>query len=123
GRFGELPQVVGEGAALQARDFLAIVARYPLIRDAVEASVLVADRRWNMRLKNGIDVRLPDTDVERALQTLVALDRDKKLLSRDIVAIDLRQRDRVTVRLSDEAAAVRTEAMKPKKPAKKGNEA
>ncbi len=92
-----------------------MLARYPLIRTEVEASVLVAQRRWNMRLKGGIDVKLPDDDVEEALQTLVALDRTKKLLSRDILIVDLRQPDRVTVRLSDEAAAVRTEAMKPKK--------
>jgi cell division protein FtsQ len=124
-RFTNLPQVVGEGAALAAHDFLGLVARYPLIRDAVEASVLVAGRRWNMRLKTGIDVKLPDEGVEQALQTLVMLDRDKKLLSRDITVIDLRQADRVTVRLSDEAATARAEVMKEllKKPKKKGSDA
>jgi cell division protein FtsQ len=43
---------------------------------------------------------------------LVTLDRDKKLLSRDIVAIDLRLPDRVTVRQSDVAAAARDAALK-----------
>ena len=37
----------------------------------------------------------------QALERLVALDRDKKLLSRDITSVDLRLPDRVTVRLSD----------------------
>jgi cell division protein FtsQ len=117
--------VVGEGAALEARDFLALIARYPLIRDAVEASVLVAGRRWNMHLKSGLDVKLPGDNVEQALQVLVALDRDKKLLSRDITIVDLRQADSVTVRLSDQAAAARTEAMKEllKKPKKKASDA
>jgi cell division protein FtsQ len=78
----------------------------------VEASVLVAERRWNLRLKNGIEVRLPETDPEHALQTLVQLDHDKKLLSRDIVAVDLRLADRVTVRLSDAAAQAREDALK-----------
>ncbi len=32
---------------------------------------------------------------------LVQLDRDKKLLSRDITVVDLRLPDRVTMRLSD----------------------
>ena len=50
----------------------------------------------------------------------MALDKDKKLLSRDIVAIDLRLPDRVTVQLSDAAATARAEALKDKKPAKKG---
>ena len=58
-------------------------------------------------LKNGIDVHLPEADVEQALDTLLKLDRDNKILSRDIATIDLRLPDRVTVRLSDEAAAAR----------------
>jgi cell division protein FtsQ len=127
GRFAELPLVVGEGAATQAQDFLAMVGRYPTLREAVEASVLVAERRWNLRLKSGVDVRLPDSDVEQALQTLVALDRDKKILSRDVTAIDLRLPDRVIVRLSDDAALARAEAVKEMqkkdKAKKKGSEA
>src|SRR6185312_8114341 len=59
--------------------------------------------------------RLPETNVEQALDRLVALDREKKILSRDILAIDLRLPDRVTVRLSDAAAAAREEALKEKK--------
>jgi cell division protein FtsQ len=74
-------------------------------------------------LKNGIDVRLPETDAGRALDTLVKLDRDNKILSRDITAIDLRLMDRVTVQLSDEAAAARAEALKAKNPKKKGGAA
>ncbi len=121
-RFALLPFVVGNGAAARARDFLAVLDRFPSIRDSVRASILVADRRWNLRLKNGIDVRLPDTDMERALETLARFDRDKNLLSRDIVAIDLRLPDRLTVRLSDAAAQAREEAVK-KTTKKKGGDA
>ena len=120
-RYLGLLLVVGRGAQRQAKDFLAIVDRYPDIRSAVRASVLVAERRWNLRLNNGIDVRLPEADVEQALDRLVALDRDKKLLSRDIVAVDLRLPDRVTVRLSDAAAQVRDDTLKDKKKKKAGD--
>jgi cell division protein FtsQ len=121
-RYVRLPLVVGRGAERRAKDFLAILDRYPDIRSQLRASIMVADRRWNLRLKNGIDVRLPETNVEQALDRLVALDREKKILSRDILAIDLRLPDRVTVRLSDAAAAAREEALKDKKK-KKGGEA
>jgi cell division protein FtsQ len=120
-RYLGLPLVVGRGAQRQAKDFLAIVDRYPDIRSAVRASVLVAERRWNLRLNNGIDVRLPEANVEQALDRLVALDQDKKLLSRDIVAVDLRLSDRVTVRLSDAAAQARDDALKDKKKKKAGD--
>ena len=119
-----LPQVVGYGAAAKARDFLALIDRYPVIREQLRASILVADRRWNLKLKNGLDIRLPETGVEAALDTLVTLDRDKKLLSRDLTAIDLRLADRVSVRLSDEAGAAREQWLKDKaKKKKKGGDA
>lgn len=122
-RVAGLPLFVGDGAATRAKDFLALLDRYPDLRAQLLASVLVAERRWNLRLKNGVDVRLPEFDVARALDQLVGLDRDKKILSRDIVSIDLRLPDRVTVRLSEAAAQARDEALKPKKPKPKGGNA
>ena len=115
-----LPLVVGRGAAVQAKTILAQLDRYPDLRDQVRASILIAERRWNLRLRNGLDIRLPETGVEQALSRLAALDKEKKLLSREIVAIDLRLPDRVTVQLSDVAAAARADTLKDKKPVKKG---
>jgi cell division protein FtsQ len=117
-----LPFVVGRGAETRAKEFLALLDRYPAMRDFVRASVLVGERRWNLRLRNGIDVRLPESDVASALERLVALDREKNLITRDILAIDLRLPDRVTVRLSDAAAQARIDAAKDK-PKKKGGNA
>jgi cell division protein FtsQ len=122
-RFANLPLVVGAGAARKARDFLAVLDDHPDIRKQVRASILVAERRWNLKLKNGVDVRLPEFDFSRALDTLTALDRDKQLLARDISAVDLRLPDRVSVRLSDEAARAREEALKDKKVKRKGGDA
>jgi cell division protein FtsQ len=122
-RLNRLPLVVGRGADTQAKDFLALVERYPDIREQVRAYVLIGERRWNLRLKNGLDVRLPEDGVGTALDRLVALDREAKLLTRDIAAIDLRLADRVTVRLSPAAAAARAEAIKKEKPPVKGGKA
>ena len=114
-RMVRLPLVVGQGAQKKAKQLLSLLDRYPTMRDFVHASVLVGERRWNLRLKNGIDVRLPESDMVGALERLVALDREKNLITRDIVTIDLRLADRVTVRLSDAAAQARLEALKTKK--------
>ncbi len=120
-RYRGLPLLVGKGAARAGFDFLAILDRYPDVRAMLRASIFVAERRWNLRLTNGLDVRLPETSVEQALERLVALDREKKLLSRDITAVDLRLTDRVTVRLSDAAAQAREDALKDKKKKKGGD--
>jgi len=123
-RLAKLPLVVGRGAATRAKDFLSLVARYPEIGAQVRAFVLIGERRWNLRLKNGLDVRLPEDGIGPALERLAVLDRDAKLIARDIAAIDLRLPDRVTVRLSAAAAQARSDALKEKKPpAKKGGPA
>jgi cell division protein FtsQ len=111
-RFLSLPLLVGNGAEHAGQAFLTLIKRHPDIARQVEAAVLVADRRWNLHLQNGVEVLLPEDDADRALKTLGNLDRDKKLLSRDIVTVDLRLSDRVTVRLTDGAAAARAEALK-----------
>jgi cell division protein FtsQ len=123
-RFADLPLVVGAGAETGAKDFLAVVDKFPTIRGQVGAAVLVAERRWNLKLKNGMNVQLPEADAEDALRMLVQLDRDKKLLTRDIAAIDLRLPDRVSVRLSDEAYEARESVVKAlRAPIKKGGHA
>jgi cell division protein FtsQ len=123
GPFASLPLVVGTGAAARAKDLLALLDSYPAIRSQFHAAVLVAERRWNVMLKNGIDIRLPESDTVAALDMLVKLDRDNKILTRDLAAIDLRLPDRVTVQLSDEAAAARVDALKAKSSRKKGGAA
>jgi len=120
-RYIKLPLVVGQGAERDAKNFLDVLDRYPDVARQVRASILVAQRRWDILLKNGIDVQLPETNPAAALSRLVALDRGKKLLSRDITIVDLRLPDRVTVRLSDAAAQARSDALKASEKKKGGN--
>jgi cell division protein FtsQ len=120
-RFISLPLVVGKGAETRARDFLALLARYPQVRSATKAAIFVGERRWNLRLKDGLDIRLPENDVGAALAALSKLDREDRLFSRDIVAVDMRLPDRLTVQLSDDAAKAREELFK--KPKKKAGDA
>lgn len=125
GPFRSLPLVVGRGADTHAKDFLDLLERYPNIRQQVKAVVYVGERRWNLRLGDGVDVRLPEQGVETALATLTRLDKDENLFSRDITAIDLRLPDRLTVRLSEDAAKARADMLKDKEKSrkKKANEA
>jgi len=122
-RFLSLPLVVGKGAETRARDFLALLARYPQVHAATKAAVFVGERRWNLRLKDGLDIRLPENDVGNALAALSKFDREEKLFSRDIVAVDMRLPDRLTVQLSEDAAKAREDLFKDKKSKKKAGDA
>ena len=122
-RFFSLPLVVGKGAETRARDFLALLARYPQVRSVTKAAIFVGERRWNLRLKDALDIRLPENDVGNALASLSKLDKEEKLFSRDIVAIDMRLPDRLTVQLSDDGAKAREDLLKKQQPKKKAGDA
>jgi cell division protein FtsQ len=112
GKSVDLPLVVGNGAEKRAASLLDLIARYPSVREATRAGILVAERRWNLRLKNGVDVRLPEEDPALALERLVQLDKSQQIMSRDVTVIDLRVPDRVAVGLSEETAAALKKAPK-----------
>ncbi len=95
------PLIVGEGAAKHARDLLDELAHWPKIKNKVQAAIRVADRRWNLKLQNGMEIRLPEGDTSRALKKVDQLNAKHKILSGDAVAVDLRLPDRVTIRLGD----------------------
>ncbi len=104
GEFAHLPIVVGDDAPAHAEALLFLLATEPDLQKRVTAAVRVGGRRWNLKLDNGIDVRLPEEDAASAWSRLATLERDNKLLSRDVVAIDLRLPDRLIVRVGADTA-------------------
>jgi len=107
-RFGHLKVIVGDKAPFRTRDLMNVLATAPTISQRVQAAVWVSGRRWNLRLANGIDVRLPEEDPAAALERLASLDADHAIIDRDIKAIDLRLPDRLIIRMS-EGAKLKTE--------------
>ena len=47
-------------------------------------------RRWDVHLKNGIEIRLPEIDPVSAWSRLAMIDRKKEITGRDLAVIDLR---------------------------------
>jgi len=88
--FSHLCVVAGDGAANNAAQILAILKTEPELFAEVWAVSFRAKRRWDVHLKNGIDVRLPETDPISAWSRLAILDRAKKITNRDLAVIDLR---------------------------------
>ncbi len=111
-KFSGLPLYVGLGAEAAAAHFDGILSNWPGLRSRLRAIVRVSDRRWNLVFKNGITVKLPHTRVAQALEDLNVMDRERSILSRDIVAVDLRLGDRVTVQLTPQAAERRQAEIK-----------
>ena len=99
GAFGRLPLVVGTGANRLAAPMVALLRGQPLVQERTHALVRVAERRWNLRLRNGTDVLLPDGQEAAALARLAELHAAQGLLDRPLAAIDLRLPDKLVLRL------------------------
>ncbi|MSP88344.1 MAG: FtsQ-type POTRA domain-containing protein [Alphaproteobacteria bacterium] len=112
-RFGHLLIVVGAGAPAHTPGLIAMLAAEPEIAKRVSAAVRIGNRRWNLQLDNGVELRLPESDQARAWSWLANLDREHRVLARDVVSIDLRLPDRLIVRPTAEAP--KADAAKPVK--------
>jgi cell division protein FtsQ len=97
-QFSKLPLVVGAGAPPHAAELLDDLSKVADIADRVEAAIRVGERRWNLRLKNGITIMLPEEHQDLALAKLHELEQSQALLDRPLIFVDLRLPDRMTVR-------------------------
>ncbi|WP_164901731.1 cell division protein FtsQ/DivIB [Neorhizobium lilium] len=110
-KFASLPLFVGRGAEAAAAKFVDDMAEWPEIRSRVKAYVRVAGRRWDLHLDNGVVLKLPETNVPKALTVLARLEKEQKLLERDVAAVDLRLEDRTTIELTAAATQRRNDAV------------
>ena len=97
-RFRDLPLIVGPGAPEAARVLLDALTDRPAIQSRVIAAMRISERRWNLRMKNGTDILLPEGHEVEALDRLLALQQETALLDRPLEAIDMRLGDRLVLR-------------------------
>jgi cell division protein FtsQ len=89
-RFRNLVIIVGKDAPRHAATLFAMLDSEPALARKVTAAVRVGARRWNVRVKPGIRIQLPETDPHLAWHRLARLNQQQKLLSRNVKTIDLR---------------------------------
>ena len=111
--YPDLPLVVGEGAAKHAAALYAALKPYGDLKRKMLAALRVGDRRWTLKFRSGLEIMLPDDNIDVALKSLTKLEAEHGVLERDIAAVDLRLLDRVTVRLRETADAAPPAAVAP----------
>jgi cell division protein FtsQ len=109
-RLSHMAFVVGEDANLRVPEYLKILENAGDLREQIRAGVLIAGRRWNIKLESGLEIKLPEHEPEKVFANFARHAREMRLLDKDLLSIDLRIADRMVVRLSAEAAAARAEA-------------
>lgn len=103
--YTHLPVVSGAGAPGAAADLFTLLNSEPTLAANLTAAVRVGQRRWNLWFhgvgREGVEVRLPEGDVGKALARLARLEAEDAILQRDLRVIDMRLPDRLVVRLND----------------------
>ena len=97
-RFSDLVMVTGKGAPKMAPALIQDLKAEPLIFKRVETAHRLGERRWDLRLKNGVLINLPADDVGFALRRLVDVHEKNGMLDKDIRSVDVREIGRVSVR-------------------------
>ena len=89
-KFTHLTVITGENSAPHAAAILSILKTEPELFSEVWAVSYRSKRRWDVHLKNGMEVRLPETDPISAWSRLAMIDRKKNITDRDLAVIDMR---------------------------------
>jgi cell division protein FtsQ len=58
-------------------------------------------------MTSGVEVLLPETNARGAVEMLARLERERNILEKDVVSLDLRVPGKIYVRLTEEAAEAR----------------
>jgi cell division protein FtsQ len=91
--FSGLPLLEGAAAPRAAGELADALARRPALAGRVESFERVGGRRWDLRLETGTLVRLPEGELEAALDELETLEALGGVLELPLAVLDLRGED------------------------------
>jgi len=105
--FAHLPQVVGAGAGKELSALLDMQKLYPVLSERIKSSVWVGGRRWDLHFKDGVIIKMPEKEMALAWQRLSEYESRHKILSREILVVDLRLHGKTVLRLTPEEIKAR----------------
>lgn len=97
----ELTLVAGSGSDAAAPEAMQIVSAAKPIAGMIRGLVRVGERRWNVVLDRSRTIMLPEKDPVVALAKIIKRNNAEGILSRSISVVDLRNPERMTVRLAE----------------------
>ncbi|MEQ9116336.1 MAG: cell division protein FtsQ/DivIB [Rickettsiales bacterium] len=91
--------VTGKNANLAIEELFQIIDYAPIIKEHISSAIYIGERRWNIRLKNGLEIKLPAQLPLEAWKEFTSLSAKKDLFSKKnkIKTLDFRIRDKLVV--------------------------
>lgn len=90
GDYAHLPVLVGADALGASEPILVALEEAPAVRERAYALVRVGGRRWDIEMRSGMRILLPEHRAERALARLEGLHSLHGLLDRPLERLDMR---------------------------------
>ena len=100
----DLPLIAGDGAEDNIAQALRLFAAAGPLKDRVRGLVRMGERRWDMVLDRDQRILLPSEGPVAALDRVIALNDAQDMLNRDVAVVDMRNTNRPTLRMNEEAA-------------------
>jgi cell division protein FtsQ len=104
--FQHLPIIIGNDAPSKVKQILPILKKEPELFGRVKALTFVGSRRWNVRVDDKIDIKLPENQIDKAWSHLATIERGHKVLNDDVIAVDMRVSDQFIIKLTPAKASV-----------------
>ena len=101
----DLLLIVGEGAPENINALTDIMKSDKELLSRVKAANFISKRRWDLifdDIENGVTVKLPQNNIKDAWEKLVKLNKTKGILKRKLTFIDLRLKNKVIVKISED---------------------
>lgn len=89
--------ITGEGAHKKVFDLVNHMEVHKGLKSKVAAAGRIGERRWNLYLRNGMTVMLPEGQLKKGLSRYVAWEKTTKLSDMAVSSVDFRFGDRVIV--------------------------
>jgi cell division protein FtsQ len=106
GQHRDLKVIIGKNAPEHAAELMAMLKHEPEMMQRVTHATWVSGRQWNIRIENAIDVKLPAENPEAAWRKLSDMEREFRVLQRDITTVDLRIPEKTTVRVNGKSETI-----------------
>ena len=96
-KYSSLLVVSGVDAPKYTVGLIQTLIAEPEVSKYVRGAEWVGDRRWDLLTSTGTIINLPDSDIGYALTRLAKLQKEKNILNRGLLSIDLRTADRIII--------------------------
>lgn len=98
-----LPQIAGDGADLAAAEGLALLTASAALDQPVRGLQRMGARRWDVVLADDRRIQLPAHGATAALDRFIAMNAAQAILARDVLRVDMRNPNRLSLQLGPNA--------------------